>query len=72
MFAFEIKQAYKILPLDYETDIIINHKFYHTDDKIVAEMAENDGLLLADLLQWFKYPTPFKGQIISWNSQIKY
>lgn len=68
----EIKTAYKELPLDYDTDIIINHRFYHTDDKIMKQLAENDGLSLAELLQWFQYPKPFQGQIICWNENIEY
>jgi len=68
----EIKTAYKELPLDYETDVIINHRFYHTDDEIMKRLAYNDGLSLAELLQWFKYPKPFKGQIICWNENVTY
>lgn len=69
---FEIKTAYKELPLDYDTDIIINHNFYHTDNEIMKRLADNDGLSLAELLQWFKYPKPFKGQIVCWDENIKY
>jgi len=35
-------------------------------------LAYNDGLSLAELLQWFKYPKPFKGQIICWNENVTY
>jgi hypothetical protein len=59
VYDFEIKQAYMELPLDYDTDVIINHRFFH-------------GLTLAELLQWFKYPKPFKGQIICWNKNAQY
>ena len=69
---FEIKPAYQMLPLDYDTDIIINHRFYHSDDEIMKRLAQNDGLSLAELLQWFKYPEPFKGQIICWGKEIEY
>ncbi len=72
VFDFEITPAFKMLPLDYDTDIIINHKYYHYDDEIMKQVAKNDGLSLPDLLQWFKYPNPFKGQIICWNSEVKY
>lgn len=72
VYDFEIKPAYMDLPLDYETDIIINHSFYHTDSKIMKVLAENDGLSLAELLQWFKYPKPFAGQVIVWNENAKY
>ena len=69
---FEIKTAYKELPLDYEADVIINHRFYHTDDEIMKRLAHNDGLSLAELLQWLKYPKPFRGQILCWNENEKY
>ena len=72
VYDFEIKTAYKELPLDYDTDVIINHRIYHTDSNIMKVVAENDGLTLAELLQWFKYPTPFKGQIICWNDKVNY
>ena len=38
----------------------------------LKEIAKNDGLELQDLLEWFKYPKPFDGQIISWNKNINY
>lgn len=72
VYDFEIKTAYKELPLDYDTDVIINHNFFHTDSDIMKVLAKNDGLTLAELLQWFKYPKPFKGQIICWNKNTKY
>ncbi len=71
VYDFEIKPAYKMLPLDYDTDIILNHRFYRPDNKIMKTIAQNDGLSLAELLQWFKYPNPFSGQIICWN-YVKY
>lgn len=72
VYDFEIKNAYKMLPLDYDTDIIINHNFFHTDSEIMKVVAKNDGLTLAELLQWFKYPKEFKGQVICWNQNAKY
>lgn len=36
------------------------------------DIAVNDGLSVADLLSWFKYPKPFTGQIICWNEKIEY
>lgn len=38
----------------------------------VKKIANNDGLSSEDLLSWFKYPKPFKGQIICWNENINY
>jgi hypothetical protein len=72
VYDFEIKQAYMELPLDYDTDVIINHRFFHTDSDIMKVVDKNDGLTLAELLQWFKYPKPFKGQIICWNKNAQY
>ena len=72
VYDFEIKKAYMELPLDYDTDVIINHRFFHTDSDIIKVVAKNDGLTLAELLQWFKYPKPFKGQIICWNKNAQY
>jgi hypothetical protein len=36
------------------------------------DIAINDGLDYKDLLQWFQFPKPFKGQIICWNENINY
>ena len=40
--------------------------------KQYEKIAINDGLTGEDLLAWFKYPKPFKGQIICWNENVKY
>jgi hypothetical protein len=45
---------------------------YATPEIIIPLIAKNDGLDLQDLLDWFKYPKPFVGQIISWSNQIEY
>lgn len=37
-----------------------------------SELATNDGLSFMELLQWFKFPKPFKGQIICWNESVEY
>lgn len=42
---------------------------YHTQ---LGTLAKNDGLSTDDLLDWFQYPKPFKGQIICWNENIVY
>jgi hypothetical protein len=67
VYDFEIKQSYMLLPGDYPSDIIINHRFYNTGDPFMKTLAQNDGLSLAELLNWFKYPKPFQGQIICWG-----
>jgi len=38
----------------------------------VERLAMNDGLSKSDLLQWFRYPKAFDGQILCWNGQIEY
>ena len=42
------------------------------DHKLLKEISKNDGLRPEDLLDWFKYPKPFDGQIICWNENIEY
>lgn len=39
---------------------------------LIEEIASNDGLILADFLNWFKHPSPFSGQIICWSNKIEY
>lgn len=45
---------------------------YSSSTELIDKLAENDGLTHTDLLEWFKYPKPFKGQIICWNPNINY
>ena len=66
------KNYYKMLPGDYDMDIIISHNFYNTSDKIIKQVALNDGLNLPDFLNWFKYPSEFTGNIYCWNENINY
>jgi hypothetical protein len=42
------------------------------DKSFIAKVAGNDGLEMQDFLDWFQYPKPFDGQIISWNESINY
>lgn len=50
--------------------------FYLNDIRIglneINHIAENDGLRREDLLDWFKHPLPFAGQIICWSDKINY
>jgi len=39
---------------------------------VLPLLARNDGLELQDLLDWFKFPKPFTGQILCWNENINY
>lgn len=54
----------------------INDKVYGSEDESCFELLEriayHDGLNRHDLLEWLKYPNPFKGQIICWNENINY
>jgi hypothetical protein len=53
-----------------------DQKFYKDTNEFKVDnidlLAQNDGLLLEDFLEWFKYPKPFDGQIICWNPELKY
>lgn len=65
---------------DFEIDgynFIINGKLFYCQHKSqwhthMEELCKNDGLNRHDLIAWFKYPEPFKGQIICWNKNINY
>lgn len=48
----------------------INNEFMGYNYTI--DLAENDGLDLQDMLDWFRYPNEFTGQIITWNDKIDY
>ena len=52
--------------------IFIDGESFNFGEKIIYNIAKNDGLNRIDLLDWFKYPAPFSGQIIIWNESIKY
>lgn len=57
-------------------DIELDGKCISTYDDLNVELltriAFKDGLLLDDFLAWFKYPSPFDGQIICWNEHVFY
>jgi hypothetical protein len=42
------------------------------DKSFIKIIANNDGLEMDDFLEWFDYPKPFEGQIISWSDSINY
>lgn len=45
---------------------------YSSSTELLDKLAGNDGLSQPDLLDWFKYPSHFRGQIICWNDEVKY
>lgn len=49
----------------YINEILILPDTYH-------RLVKNDGLTHLDFESWFKMPCEFSGQIICWNSNIKY
>lgn len=53
--------------------LILNGKLMSGETESNFEViAKNDGLDRHDLMAWFKYPKPFKGQIICWNKEVNY
>ena len=54
--------------------ILINNQVYaySSSTELLDPLASNDGLNQIELLEWFKCPNYFKGQIICWNENIKY
>ena len=54
--------------------MLIDNKFYcwSSSTALLDKLADNDGLSRVELLDWFKYPKDFKGQIICWNENINY
>jgi hypothetical protein len=67
----EIKKVWDFEIKDSEDGILWLDGEAITIDKVEL-IAKNDGLSLRDLLDWFKYPKDFSGQIICWNENIKY
>ncbi len=63
-FFINKKPVFKIIKNDFTSDI--NHP------ESVEAIAKNDGLNGVNLLNWFKFPKPFSGQIICWGESIEY
>lgn len=36
------------------------------------ELAKNDGLTVSEMLDWFRYPREFNGQVLCWNANLNY
>lgn len=45
---------------------------YSSSTELLNKLASNDGLEQGELMDWFKYPKEFKGQIICWNESVEY
>ncbi len=45
---------------------------YSSSTELLNKLSDNDGLSQIDLLDWFKYPKNFEGQIICWNEIVNY
>lgn len=72
-------QEFKIeVDNDYVCVLIDDWPFFEENKNMVTQteafetLAKNDGLTFVDFKNWFKYPSPFTGQIIAWSSEIKY
>jgi hypothetical protein len=64
----EIKQIF-----NFSKDLISDKWYVNGIEMSSAEridLAENDGLLYIDLLEWFQ--KPFNGQIICWSDAVSY
>ena len=77
----EVKSVQEIkieVDKDYVCVLIDNWPFFEENKNMVTQieafetLAKNDGLTLADMKAWFKYPQSFTGQIICWNENINY
>lgn len=60
----------KIWDFEIDNDIRVNGKHMFAHD--VQKLANNDGLTSEELMQWFKFPAPFSGQVICWNLNLEY
>lgn len=66
LYNFELREGvFTINKRDFDGEVESHY------EKLEA-LASNDGLSTQDLLDWFKYPKPFSGQIICWNEKINY
>ena len=68
----EIKKVWDFEISDYGNNILLNGKDIYFDGNTINDIGYNDGLNHEDLLDWFQYPKPFKGQIICWNENVNY
>ena len=75
---FEVKVASKsggCIYLNNRLFAVIDTKDMFSDNyhwEGLKMMGENDGLTSIDFLNWFQFPKPFQGQLITWNPDINY
>lgn len=77
----EIKNVFDFkieIDKDYICVFIDNYPFYEENKSMVTQvealdkLANNDALSLVDFKNWFKWGTPFDGQILCWANGIEY
>lgn len=74
----EIKKVWEFKISKYADGYWIDFGSYHVSENFASELSimpllsKNDGLEFQDLLAWFKFPSPFSGQIICWNESVNY
>lgn len=64
----EIKKVYDFEIKDEQ--ILVNGRKLGSLQTV--DLALNDGLHMRDFFDWFKWPTPFSGQILIWSDGITY
>lgn len=73
----EIKKVWDFKIKEYTNGWYIDFGSYaiaygYEQFSVLETLAKNDGLSRQDLMDWFKYPSGFNGQIICWNDKINY
>ena len=59
---YDFEVFHNTMPQGIEWPLLVDG--YDTD---IEQVSKNDGLTVEDFKSWFKYPSPFVGQIIAWN-----
>lgn len=68
----QIVRVQDIVVVVKDKHIFIDDICFHDEsyDRIISDLARNDGLTVKELEDWFK--KPMEGQIIVWNSKVFY
>lgn len=69
---FEIKEDTIFLVNDVEISVYSPYMQQWIGHEAIKTIAKNDGLDSTDLLNWFQFPKPFKGQIVCWSETVEY